>query len=47
MPGKIVHARAQVRITVRLFDWFMTSTFFSSLGSMYGPFLDDLDMMFS
>src|SRR6478672_4756885 len=47
MPGKIVQARAQVRMTVRWLDVFAASTFFSSFSSMYGPFFDDLDTLFS
>jgi hypothetical protein len=47
MPGKIVLARAQVRTTVRWLDWFNTSIFFASLGSMYGPFFEDRDTLFS
>src|SRR3712207_363723 len=43
MPGKIVDARAHVRITRRSFVRLSASIFSCSLASMYGPFLDDLD----
>ena len=38
ISGMIVEARDHVRITVRAFVRFTASTFFSSLGSMNGPF---------
>ena len=43
MPGKIVDARAQVRITRRSFVRLSVSIFSCSLVSIYGPFFDDLD----
>jgi hypothetical protein len=47
MPGKIVQARAQVRMTVRWLDRLAALTFFSNFSSMYGPFFDDLDTLLS
>jgi hypothetical protein len=47
MPGKIVLARAQLRITVFLFVAFRASTFLRRFASMYGPFFADLDILFS
>jgi hypothetical protein len=43
MPGKIVDARAQVRITRRSFVRLSVSIFSCNLGSINGPFFDDLD----
>src|SRR3954454_13499448 len=45
MPGKIVLARAQVRITLRSFPRLSVSIFACSLASIYGPFFDDLTIM--
>jgi hypothetical protein len=46
MPGKIVDARAHVRITRRSFVRLSESIFSRSFSSIYGPFLDDLDMTY-
>jgi hypothetical protein len=43
LPGKIVDARAQVRITRRSFVRLSDSILSCNLTSIYGPFLDDLD----
>src|SRR3954453_4275559 len=45
MPGKIVQARAQVRITLRSLPRLSVSIFACSLASIYGPFFDDLTIM--
>jgi hypothetical protein len=42
MSGKTVDALAQVRITRRSPEAFNASIFSRRLGSMYGPFFDDL-----
>src|SRR5581483_12358704 len=46
ISGMIVEARDHVRITVRAFERFTASTFLSSFGSMYGPFLTDRDIRY-
>src|SRR5579884_2950937 len=47
IPGKIVEARAHVRITRRSFVRFCASIFSRRLASMYGPFFDDRDTFLS
>ena len=42
IPGKIVEARAQVRMTRRSFVRFRILDLLAQLASMYGPFFDDL-----
>src|SRR4051794_20715648 len=45
MPGKIVQALAQVRITLRSFVRLRVSIFACSLASINGPFFDDLTIL--